>query len=101
MEDYQHTAAKLAGEYGLDASIMARYADLVSEIGELGKELLLGSNYGKEEPHITGGTAKEMGDVLFSLALLANSLNLDLGKCFAAAVEKYRKRFQATGKIGS
>ena len=101
MENFQQTAADLAREYALDAPAMARYADLVSEIGELGKELLLGSNYGKNQMRITDNTAKEIGDVLFALALLADSLDLDMEKCFLDAVEKYKKRFEQTRQIGS
>ena len=101
MNKIQQAAADLAQEYSLDAPIMARYADIVSEMGELGKELLLGSNYGADELKITDGTAKELGDVLFSLAMLANSLDLDLEECFDKAMEKYKKRFEQTGQIGS
>ena len=101
MTNLQRAASDLAQEYDLNAPIMERYADLVSELGELGKELLLGSNYGTSELKITDNTAKEMGDVLFSLAMLANSLDLDLEECFSAAVGKYRERFGQTGQIGS
>ncbi|MCL2376547.1 MAG: hypothetical protein FWC76_04025 [Defluviitaleaceae bacterium] len=101
MNNIQHEAAKLAQDYNLDAPAMARYADLASEVGELGKELLLGSKYGKEELKITDNTAKEIGDVIFALAMLANKLELDLEKCFETAMEKYRKRFEQAGEIGS
>jgi len=101
MNNYQKTAADLAREYSLDAPGIARYADLVSEVGELGKELLAGSKYGAQELQITDDTAKEMGDVLFSLAMLANSLDLDMEACFDAAIAKYRIRFEQTGQIGS
>jgi len=93
MTDFQRAAAALAHEYGLYAPVMARYADLVSEVGELGKELLLGSNYGAKELKITDNTIEEIGDVVFALSLLANSLDLDLGECFAVALEKYKQRF--------
>jgi len=101
MINSQQAATKLAQKCGLDAPIMARYADLVSEIGELGKELLVGSNYGASELKITENTAKEMGDVVFALVLLANSLDLDLEICLNMALEKYRNRFGQTGQIGS
>ena len=101
MDKIQRAAADLAQKYGLNAPAMARYTDLASEMGELGKELLLGSNYGADELKITDDTAKEMGDVLFSLAMLANSLDLDLEECFDKAIGKYQKRFGQTGQIGS
>jgi len=101
MENLQSKTAELAQEYGLSAPAIARYADVVSEIGELGKELLVGSNYGAAELKITDSTAIEMGDVLFSLAMLANCLDLDMAACFEAAVEKYRARFGQAGQVGS
>jgi len=101
MNKFQSEVAKLAQDYNLNIPAMARYTDLVSEVGELGKELLLGSGYGKEELKITDDTAKEMGDIVFSLAMLANELDLDLEECFAVAMEKYKERFEQTGQIGS
>lgn len=101
IKNLQKTAAELSREYNLSCPIIARYTDLTSEVGELGKEILLGSNYGNDELKITDDTSKEIGDVLFSLAMLANSLNLDLEECFSDTVEKYRKRFGQTGQVGS
>ena len=100
MNNFQHEAAKLAQKYCLNANLTARYMDLVSEIGELGKELLLGSEYGNKELKITDDATKEIGDIVFALAMLANEMNLDLDECFAEAMEKYRKRFEQTGQIG-
>lgn len=36
-------------KYDLETSPELRYIDLTSEMGELGKELLKGSNYGKQD----------------------------------------------------
>jgi len=101
MMDYQKIIGEMMKEYGGSVDIMARYADVVSELGELGKELLKGNNYGAEPFTQTDNLAIEMGDVAAALALLANALNLNLDECFEAAMEKYRKRFAQTGQIGS
>jgi len=77
----QQTATELARKYGLNTPVMARYVDLVAEVGEIGKELLVGSDYGAKDIEATGDMVKEMGDVVFSLALLASSLDLDLEEC--------------------
>ena len=42
-----------------------RYIDLVSEIGELGKEIIKSTNYGKTPHSSNESTAEEMGDCLF------------------------------------
>ena len=40
MRDAQQQAADFAREHGLSLSAQGRFIDLVSEIGELGKEIL-------------------------------------------------------------
>ena len=101
MIDYQKTTKEMMQKYGSSSDIMARYADVVSELGEFGKELLLGNNYGTAPFKQTDNLALEMGDVIAALALLANVLDLNLDECFEAAMEKYRKRFEERGWIGS
>ncbi|MCL2397125.1 MAG: hypothetical protein FWC93_03575 [Defluviitaleaceae bacterium] len=101
MNNYQKLAAEMAKKYGLSRDAMIRYADLVSEVGEVGKELLVGGDYGDKKIQPTESLARELGDVVFSLVSLANCLNLDLEECFAAAAEKYEIRFSQSGRIGS
>jgi len=92
MKNYQQIVKDFAKEQGFDAPPMARLADLASEVAELGKELLLGTDYGKSELRLTANTENELGDVIFVLMMLANSLELDLEKCLNKSMEKYRKR---------
>ena len=99
--DYQKTAQEFIEKYGLTVEPYPRYTDLVSEIGELGKEMLKASNYGAGDIAVANELALEFGDVLFSLACLANNLNIDMQQAFADAVDKYRLRFEKSGQIGS
>ena len=101
MRDVQAQVALMAEKYGLGADPMTRFADLTSEVGELGKELVKSSNYGKNEPAANEKLAMEMGDVLFVLVLLANEMELDLDECFRAVREKCEERFEEKGSIGS
>ena len=101
MTSYQRSAKEIVEKYDLIADVFPRYADLVSEVGELGKEMLKASGYGASEFIANDELALEFGDVMFSLAALANILNVDMDKAFAAAICKYQKRFEATGQIGS
>ena len=100
MEVQKHTA-EMTAKWGLSNDAMARYADLVSEIGELGKELVVGTNYGKSPLTSNKSLNMEMGDVIFSLALFANALGLDMEKCFAMTIEKCHRRMAEKGHIGS
>ena len=102
MRDIQKRTAEMTEKYGLNSSdIMMRYADLVSEVGELGKELVLASDYGTKDLQIGEDVAMELGDVVFCLALLANAMGLDLEECFAKTAEKCERRFDERGRIGS
>lgn len=78
-----------------------RYMDLVSEVGELGKELLKGSQYGKEKLKITKDTELELGDCLFALLALCHELEIDGDSALKKALEKYSERLKVTGSPGS
>ena len=44
---------------------------------------------------------EELGDLLFSLLALANTLNVDLEKALEESLEKYRQRIAKKGHPGS
>lgn len=87
--------------HGLQLEAEKRYIDLVSEIGELGKELLLATNYGTKPPEYSGKMQGELGDCLFSLLSLCDALGVDAETALAGALEKYEKRASLRGNIGS
>jgi len=101
MNKTQQETARMSEIYGLHADAMTRFADLVSELGELGKELVKATNYGAHELKANDNIAMEMGDVIFCLSLLANELGLDMDECFAKMQEKCRQRFERQGHIAS
>ena len=87
--------------HAMGCSETARYLDLVSEVGELGKELLKGSDYG-HRPYTPRDTAAgELGDCLFSLLALCSAMGVDAQTALDMALEKYRTRLAATGSAGS
>lgn len=89
---------KFIAEYNIKTDYKTRYIDLVSEVGELGKELLLSDNYNKEKFNITNNTIYEIGDCLFSLIALCNELNIDHNEALKCSLEKYKKRFEVKGE---
>ncbi|MCL2349981.1 MAG: hypothetical protein FWC67_00730 [Defluviitaleaceae bacterium] len=101
MNNIQKQTAQMAREYGLGASAMLRFADLTSEMGELGKELVKATNWGADDLRVTDGLRMELGDVVFALALFANEQGLDLEECFAMTARKCKERFEQKGYIGS
>lgn len=101
LADFQQEVLSFVREKNLETTVEIRLLDLVSEVGELSKEILKGSNYGQEEFKITSNLFNEFGDVFFSLICIANSLDIDLEKSLNAALGKYRKRIEETGQLGS
>lgn len=100
-EEMQLQVAEMVKEFRLQTSPELRFIDLTSEIGELGKEILKGSDYGRKEYKNTVELDSEMGDVLFSLICIANELGVNLENAVLKVMDKYRKRFEQKGRIGS
>jgi NTP pyrophosphatase (non-canonical NTP hydrolase) len=79
-----------------------RVLDALSELGELAKELLKSTDYGKT--HVKGKTKEmelELGDCLFSLICLANSLDISLSDALAQVMAKYKSRITKSQNPGS
>ena len=74
-------------EYKLRCGITERYIDLSSEVGELGKELLKATDYGKVDFRMTADTEQELG--------------IDPAAALDSTLAKYKRRFDAKGRIGS
>lgn len=88
-------------KYDLHCDQKIRYMDLVSEVGELGKEIIKGCAYGKQEPTNTPNTESELGDCLFSLLALCHQMDIDATNALNTALAKYEKRFKSKGEISS
>ena len=93
--DIQHEVDYLIREewqstYWTPLSSLAR---LTEEVGELAREI--NHSYGekpKKGSEEQGNIATEMGDILFILASLANSIGVDLDSAFEAVMAKYQGR---------
>lgn len=101
MWEEQQAAAEFARTHALNMDPQVRFLDLASELGELSKELLKASDYGKCPLAATEEMEKELGDCIFSMLCLCDSLQLDSESALHTALEKYRKRFAEKGGIGS
>lgn len=84
-------------KHQLNCQPETRYIDLVSEVGELGKELLKGTEYGKEQLTVTPDTEMELGDCLFSILALCYELEIDAECALKKALDKYSRRLDETG----
>lgn len=75
--------------------------DLVSEVGELTKEILSGTNYGRKKFTRGKNLQSEFGDAFYSLINLSNSLNINLEKSLRVSLKKYEIRMKKKGTTGS
>jgi NTP pyrophosphatase (non-canonical NTP hydrolase) len=98
---YQEKVRTFVTENNIDTTIEIRLIDLYSEIGELSKEILKGNSYGKKDFKPTKDIKGEIGDVLFSFICVANILDIDLGEALESVLNKYKRRFDEKGDIGS
>ena len=101
MNSIQEKVDELIKKYNLESSVEIRFIDLISELGELGKEILKGNEYGKKVFCNTENLESEIGDTFFSLICVANGLNIDLQKALENVLNKYENRFSSIGNIGS
>lgn len=97
----QDTVKHFVDHHQLTCGVQNRYVDLVSEIGELGKELLKATNYGKESIAAWSSAFDEMGDCLFSIFALCNEMGLDAKLTLDHAIQKYSRRFAEKGTVDS
>ncbi len=74
-------------------SPLSSLARLTEEVGELAREI--NHSYGekpKKASEDASSVATEIGDVLFILASLANSIGVDLDAAFTEVMSKYQQR---------
>ena len=85
----------------METDVAHRVLDLASEIGEVAKEVLKSTRYGKTRFKRGENWESELGDILFSTICVANTTNVDLEKALVNVLTKYRRRIQNTKDAGS
>jgi NTP pyrophosphatase (non-canonical NTP hydrolase) len=90
MEEQRRVAAFVESN-DLEAPPEFRLLDLVSELDEVAKDAAESTDYGTE-PDSLAVEADELGDALFSLLALAESLDVDAGAALDEALAKYAQR---------
>jgi len=100
MKDLQRKVLDFTKKYNLVHSNEITALDLVSEIGEVAKEILKETNYGTAPLQKREELKKEIGDAFYSLINLANFNEIDLEEAINLVLEKYEKRL-TKGSAGS
>ena len=97
----QKAVANFIAEYNLNTDVQTRYIDLVSEVGELGKEILTSTDYGENDFTPNPKMLDEVGDCLFSLFALCHAMGVDTQSALSNSITKYERRFADKGNVGS
>ena len=100
MKSLQERIKKFCEENSLESPPEHRLLDVMSELGEVSKEFLKMSDYGRKPMQFNEDLKSEIGDLFYSLITLANSFDIDLEECLNLALEKYKKRLKK-GSPGS
>ncbi len=101
MAEFQQKVAFFVEHNGLEITVPNRVLDLTTEIGELAKEVLKGTCYGREPFSPTGNWADELGDAFFSLICVANSTGVNMEMALDQALNKYQQRLGRTRDLSS
>jgi len=101
MPVFQDSVARFVEAHRLEIPVQARLLDLVSEVGEIAKEILKSTHYGREHFRPTQDWASELGDVFFSLICIANSTGVNLEDALKQALKKYEQRLARKGNLSS
>ena len=88
-------------ENNREMDIHSRFLDIQSELGELGKEILKSTKYGKQNFKLTTEFIEEFGDSCYSLISFGLEAGVDIEKAVLGVIEKYKKRLNEHGNMGS
>lgn len=98
---FQERTRDLMERHGLGHTPQNHALDLMSEVGEVAKSLLLASDYGRSPLELSPALSEELGDAFYSLVALAESLDVDLDTALDGALAKYEARLALQGHAGS
>jgi NTP pyrophosphatase (non-canonical NTP hydrolase) len=99
--DWQQHIATFAQRHDLLHDPATHALDLVSEVGEVAKGVLLATDYGQRPPQFHAELAGEIGDALYSLPVLAQVCGVDTDDALRATLRKYEHRLADHGSTGS
>ena len=92
MKDIQKKVKLFCEKNELNSPIEHRVLDTMSELGEVAKEVLKMSNYGKRPVKYNNKLKMELGDVFYSIITIANAFAIDLDEALNKVLEKYEQR---------
>jgi len=96
----QKEVKKFCEKHNLESPPEHRVLDAMSELGEVAKEILKMSDYGRKPLVVNKEIKSELGDMLFCLIAIANHFDVDLEEALDIVLKKYEQRLKK-GSAGS
>ena len=96
----QERVAAFFAAHDIEGEPAYQILDLASEVGEIAKDAAASTDYGAA-PDELEVKSDELGDALFSLLAVAESLDVDADDALDEALAKYEARIEETGDPGS
>lgn len=100
LSDAQRRVASFVATHAIDAPPAYRLLDATSELGELATEVNESTDYGSE-PTAAEISADELGDALFAVLALAETVNVDADEALDETIQKYERRLDEIDSPGS
>ncbi len=97
IQELQKKIKEFCKVHNLESPPEYRILDIISELGEVSKEMLKMTDYGRKPAQFREEMKSELGDLLYSLVAIANSLNVDLDEAIKIVLAKYEKRLKKGG----
>jgi NTP pyrophosphatase (non-canonical NTP hydrolase) len=91
--DEQREVAAFIDRHDIEAPPEFRLLDVVSELGEVAKDLNESTGYG-DDPSEATVSEDELGDALFALLALADAVDIDAEAALETALTKYESRLE-------
>ena len=101
MGDQQRDVARFTQRHDLQHDVVTHALDLAAEVGELAKEILLATDYGRRRASFRPELTDEVGDALYSLLALAEACGVDAEDALRASLSKVERRLADLGEAGS
>jgi NTP pyrophosphatase (non-canonical NTP hydrolase) len=98
--DEQQKVADFIQEHEMQNEPSFLILDLAAEVGEIAADATKSTSWGAS-PDNLDVKSDEIGDALYSLLAVAESLDIDAGDALDEALEKYRSRIEETGNASS
>ncbi len=97
IQEAQNRISEFCKKHELDSAPEYRILDAVSELGEVAKEMLKMTDYGKQKPEFKNEMKSELGDLFYSIITIANTFQIDLDEALEEVLIKYERRLKRGG----